>query len=115
MNEGTYQILNRNIMKDLIGDEPDLIKQFEIDFLNQAKGSLHKMASMYNADQLVEITEEAHFLKTSAKAVGAERISQLLQTLEESSAKQKKSECRELILKTKVALQEIHGVIANDQ
>ena len=46
MNEGTRHILNRNIMIDLIGDEPDLIKQFEIDFLNQAKVSLQKMADM---------------------------------------------------------------------
>ena len=115
MNEGTPHILNRNIMIDLIGDEPDLIRQFEIDFLKQAKVSLQKMADMYNTSRLHEITQEAHFLKTSAKAVGAEQISQLLQALEISGSEHNKPECRKLILKTKVALQQIYGVITNDQ
>ncbi|AQS39704.1 Hpt domain-containing protein [Shewanella psychrophila] len=115
MNEGTRHILNRNIMIDLIGDEPDLIKQFEIDFLNQAKISLQNIADMYNTSRLHEIKEEAHFLKTSAKAVGAEQISHLLQALEVSGSEHNKPECRELILKTKVALQQIYGVISNDK
>ena len=115
MNEGTQQILNENIMLELIGDKPEIIKQFKIDFLKQAKASFQKITHMYNADQFIGIKEEAHFLKTSAKAVGAEQISQLLQALEISSSKFYKNECKELILKIKIALQQIYGVIANGQ
>ena len=113
MNGGTRNILNREIMIDLIGNEPELIKQFEIDFLKQAKVSLQKIADMYNASQIAAIAEEAHFLKTSAKAVGAEQISHLLQALEMSGSAQNKPACRDLILQTRVALYQIHGVISN--
>ncbi|WP_076407462.1 Hpt domain-containing protein [Shewanella sp. UCD-KL12] len=115
MNEGNQQILNRNVMIELIGDEPELIRQFEIDFLKQAKSSLQKIADLYNRSKFSDIKEEAHFLKTSAKAVGAEQVSHLLQTLEESGNELNKPECRELILNIKVALQQIHGVIANEK
>ncbi len=101
-------------MIGLIGNDPEMIRQFEIDFLRQAKISLNKIAAMYNDSRLSEIREEAHFLKTSAKAIGAEQTSYLLQALENSGLEQDKVECKNLILKIKEALKRVHGVIVND-
>jgi len=115
MTEKQLQILNRNVMIELIGNEPDMIRQFEIDFLKQAKVSLRNIVAMYNASRISEIKEEAHFLKTSAKAVGAEQTSYLLQALEQSGLDQDKAKCKDLILQVKEALQSVHGVIVNDK
>jgi len=115
MTEKHLQVLNRNVMIQLIGNEPEMIRQFEIDFLKQAKVSLRKILAMYNNSQILEIKEEAHFLKTSAKAVGAEQTSYLLQALEQSGLDQDKAKCKTLILQIKEALQSVHGVIINDQ
>jgi len=115
MTEKHLQVLNRNVMIQLIGNEPEMIRQFEIDFLKQAKVSLRKILAMYNDSQILEIQEEAHFLKTSAKAVGAEQTSYLLQALEQSGLDQDKAKCKTLILQIKEALQSVHGVIINDQ
>ncbi|RTR40888.1 Hpt domain-containing protein [Shewanella canadensis] len=115
MTEKQLQILNRNVMIELIGNEPDMIRQFEIDFLKQAKVSLRNIVTMYNDSRILEIKEEAHFLKTSAKAVGAEQTSYLLQALEQSGLDQDKAKCKDLILRVKEALQRVHGVIVNDK
>ncbi len=115
MTEKQLQILNRNVMIELIGNEPDMIRQFEIDFLKQAKVSLRNIVTMYNDSRILEIKEEAHFLKTSAKAVGAEQTSYLLQALEQSGLDQDKAKCKDLILQVKEALQRVHGVIVNDK
>ncbi|WP_299798504.1 Hpt domain-containing protein [uncultured Shewanella sp.] len=114
MTEKQLKILNRDVMIGLIGNDPEMIRQFEIDFLRQAKISLNKIAAMYNDSRLSEIREEAHFLKTSAKAIGAEQTSYLLQALENSGLEQDKVECKNLILKIKEALKRVHGVIVND-
>ncbi|ABV35597.1 Hpt protein [Shewanella sediminis HAW-EB3] len=115
MTEKQLKILNRNVMIELIGDEPEMIRQFEIDFLKQAKVSLRNIVTMYNDSRILEIKEEAHFLKTSAKAVGAEQTSYLLQALEQSGLEQDKAKCKDLILRVKEALQRVHGVIVNDK
>lgn len=114
MTEKQLEVLNRDVMIALIGNEPEMIRQFEIDFLKQAKISLNKIVIMYNDSRIAEIKEEAHFLKTAAKAVGAEQTSYLLQALEQSGLEQDKIRCKDLILQIKEALQRVHGVIVND-
>lgn len=101
-------------MLDLIGDDPVMIRQFEIDFLKQAKESLLKIIQMYNQGSLIGVKEEAHFLKTSAAAVGAEQTSHLLKALENSGNAEDKPQCKNLILKLKVSLKQVHGVITDD-
>ena len=114
MIESNLKVLNKNIMLDLIGDDPVMIRQFEIDFLKQAKESLLKIIQMYNQGSLIGVKEEAHFLKTSAAAVGAEQTSHLLKALENSGNAEDKPQCKNLILKLKVSLKQVHGVITDD-
>ncbi|MBQ4847213.1 Hpt domain-containing protein, partial [Pseudoalteromonas sp. MMG005] len=58
------------------------------------KQSLQHIATLYRTEQLDKIKEEAHFLKTSAKAIGAEICAHHLQTLEDSSLGQDKAICK---------------------
>ena len=85
MTTNTLKVLNRNVMIALIGDDQPQIRQFEIDFLKQAQVSIKKITGYYQNDEFEQIKEEAHFLKTSAKAVGAEQSAMHLEALEKEA------------------------------
>ncbi|ATC93739.1 Hpt domain-containing protein [Pseudoalteromonas tunicata] len=89
--------LNPQTLKDLIGNEPNEIIQFRIRFLQQAQDNLKALVTQFNHDQFDEIKENAHFLKTSAKAIGAEVTADLLQQLEICALNQQKKRCKFLI------------------
>jgi len=108
------QILNRNVMRDLIGDDVALAKKFEIEFLKQAKTSVSKIAFSYNTQNFSAIKAEAHFLKTSAKAVGAEKMAELLETLEHIALNKNIAECKQQIVSVNTALKQVYGVIVNE-
>ncbi|MBQ4860115.1 Hpt domain-containing protein [Pseudoalteromonas sp. MMG013] len=91
---GELQTINQQVMMDLIGNDRNEIIRFQQQFLLQAKQSLQHIATFYRTEQLAKIKEEAHFLKTSAKAVGAEICAHHLQTLEDSSQEQDKATCK---------------------
>ncbi|MBD1583762.1 Hpt domain-containing protein [Pseudoalteromonas sp. S16_S37] len=91
------QTLNEDVMLELLGDDLEEINSFRQQFLVQAKGSLQKIADHYRQDKLKEIKEEAHYLKTSAKAIGAERCAYFLQELEDAALDLEKQKCRAYI------------------
>ncbi|MCG9711500.1 Hpt domain-containing protein [Shewanella insulae] len=105
------QILNPKIMRDLIGNDPALITQFKQDFVNQARASLRELATHYNNREFDRLKQGAHFLKTSAKAIGAEEVADKLQQLELASREQELSRCKQLIIQLKNALQSLIEVI----
>ena len=98
MTDSTLQVLNKHTLVSLIGDDTAMIKKFETDFIKQAKTSLKEISQLYNAGELKPIKEVAHFLKTSAKAVGAEVTADYLQQLENSALALEKNKCRLLII-----------------
>ena len=102
------QVLNRQIIQDLIGDDPDLIKQFEMDFMFQAKERLKKIKDQFNQGQIKAIKEDAHFLKTSAQAIGAEQAAACLEQLEKSAWENKATECKQLIISTFHSIEEVY-------
>ena len=113
MTNVSRQLLNRQIMIDLIGDDQEMARQFELDFLRQAQESLNKVAAFYNADKLNDVKEEAHFLKTSAKAIGAEQTAYLLQSLEQVSLTNDKVGAKQLIVKITESVKLVYGEIKN--
>ena len=114
MSEPQLQILNRNVMRDLIGDDVELTRKFEIEFLHQAKLSLKKIVQFYNGDNLLPIKDEAHFLKTSARAVGAEKTAELLECLERIALDSDKEQCKAKILLLSKAIKQVYGEITNE-
>jgi HPt (histidine-containing phosphotransfer) domain-containing protein len=109
------QILNRQVMINLIGDDQAMMRKFEIQFLQQAKVSIAKIAELFKNNELKPIKEEAHFLKTSARAIGAEQTADLLQSLEEAALKEDKTLCKEHIILINRAVKEVYGVITNEK
>ncbi|ABO22777.1 Hpt domain-containing protein [Shewanella loihica] len=105
------QILNPKIMRDLIGNDPGLIAQFKQDFVAQARTSLRELATHYNNREFAGLKQKAHFLKTSAKAIGAEEVADKLQHLEYAALGEDMPQCKQLIIQLKNALQSLIEVI----
>ncbi|CAM4207858.1 Hpt domain-containing protein [Pseudoalteromonas byunsanensis] len=93
-NLDRLQVLNEQVMHELLGDDESEINNFRQQFLQQAKSSLQKIASFYREQQFKQIKDEAHYLKTSAKAIGAERCAYYLQQLEDASLALDKAQCK---------------------
>ncbi|CAH9050451.1 hypothetical protein PSECIP111951_00195 [Pseudoalteromonas holothuriae] len=98
----SLKTLNEDVMLELLGDDRDEINSFRQQFLVQAKNSLQKIAGYYRQNQIKAIKDEAHYLKTSAKAIGAERCAYYLQQLEDTTQTHateniRKQQCRAYI------------------
>ncbi|NRD75722.1 Hpt domain-containing protein [Shewanella sp. VB17] len=104
MTDSNLKILNRHTMLDLIGDDSVMIHKFQTHFLEQATESLKKIIVFYHDEAFAEIKEQAHFLKTSAAAVGAEQSVHLLVLLEKSAEIKNKLQCSTLIENIEKAL-----------
>mgnify|MGYP003676199016 FL=1 len=48
MSKAQVKVLNKNVMLNLIGNEPETIKQFEIDFIKQAHEAMKNIIVQYN-------------------------------------------------------------------
>jgi HPt (histidine-containing phosphotransfer) domain-containing protein len=114
MNKPELKILNRDVMRALIGDDVELARKFEIEFLQQAKVSLKKIVEFFNGGNLLAIKEEAHFLKTSAKAVGAEQTGELLECLENIALDSDKEQYKEKIVLISQTIKKFYGEITHE-
>lgn len=113
MTLNSLKVLNRQVMISLIGNDSIQIRQFEIDFLKQAQVSIKKIATFYQLSDFEQIKEEAHFLKTSARAVGAEQSAMHLQNMESAALKKDKAECKELLKLTTLSLKSVYEEVKN--
>jgi len=114
MSKEQAQVLNKDVMINLIGNEPETIKQFEVDFIKQAHQAMKTIITQYNTNNFAEIKETAHFLKTSAHAIGAEQTAALLEKLEEISASHDKEKCKEYIILINNAIKQVYKVIIDE-
>ncbi len=109
------KVLNRQVMSDLVGDDMALIRKFQLDFIVQAEQSLIKLENAFHCADYMAITAQSHYLKTSSKALGAEQISELLELLEIVANDQNLTVCGRYILHLKTQLNQLGGVINNEQ
>ncbi|WP_394199787.1 Hpt domain-containing protein [Shewanella waksmanii] len=100
-------VLDTNVLIDLIGDDQQEIVNFQRQFMQQAQQSLKKLATSFNQSDFTEVKQEAHFLKTSARAIGALQVGEVLQMIENASLQEDKALTKELILSLKQALQSL--------
>jgi HPt (histidine-containing phosphotransfer) domain-containing protein len=115
MNEKNLSVLNPDILEALIGDDKELTDQFRIDFLKQAKVSLEKIYHHFNNENFKEIKEEAHYLKTSAKAIGAEITGDQLQMLEQYAENEQSAQCRLMIVELGKSIKAVYEAIKHGQ
>lgn len=98
-------VLNPKMMQDLIGNDPELIAQLKKDFTPQAQLCLKELAGHYNDREFEPLRLAAHFLKTSAKAIGAEEVTEILQQIEHAAIVNDVNHTKQLIIQLKLSLQ----------
>lgn len=115
MNDINKPLLNNDVLTDLIGDDDlELIRKFKVDFLKQAQLSMKKIVTAFKASQFPAIKEEAHFLKTSAKAIGAEQTGALLEALEQCALSNDAEQCKHYIVQINHSVKAVYEVISNE-
>ncbi|WP_111977688.1 Hpt domain-containing protein [Algibacillus agarilyticus] len=98
------------ILSSLIGNEEDLINEYKQEFIKQSITSLKTIALNYNKHDYHAMKEDAHYLKTSAKALGALQCAQRLQAIENAALKEDKNLLKQLVMELKTDVQNIKKV-----
>lgn len=106
--------LNTSTLSQLLGDDPQTIQSFYADFLTQAKQEANTMRACCARLDYAGLAEHAHFLKTSAAAIGGEQMASLLQRLEQTCETGQPQQVARLMDKFYQALADIEGVITNE-
>ena len=106
-------ILSHNVLIDFIGNDKNSINEFYIEFMQQADTSMKFLTMHFNARNFEKISEEAHFLKTSAMAIGAQRTGQILHILEDKAREKSTKECYRELVALKTTLIALKSSIAN--
>jgi len=78
-------LLNKQTMIDLLGNDDDSIQYFRLQFVEQSEAILPELLEYLESGCFDKLQLKAHFLKTSAKAVGAEMTADSLYQLELSA------------------------------
>ncbi|GLX80405.1 hypothetical protein tinsulaeT_37450 [Thalassotalea insulae] len=108
------QVLNKEVMINLIGDDQVAARKFEIEFLKQAKDSIAEITAYFNQERFKEISEAAHYLKTSANAIGAEITADHLQQLENCAINQDSMQCKQQIIEIHQAVKQVYAEVVNN-
>ncbi|MCF2907858.1 Hpt domain-containing protein [Pseudoalteromonas sp. DL2-H2.2] len=103
--------LNQQTLVDLIGEDMPTIARFQRDFVTQAESSCKLFLSAYSSAAYPELKEHAHFLKTSARAIGAERCSEYLAQLEEAALSADRPHCRRLLISIAQEVKALNALI----
>ncbi|MER2491998.1 Hpt domain-containing protein [Catenovulum sediminis] len=76
-------IYDPEVLVSLIGDDQPLIEEYKKEFVKQCVPTLRGIAAAFNKNENTEVKDQAHYLKTSAKAIGAMRCAARLQKIED--------------------------------
>ncbi|ALO44036.1 Hpt domain-containing protein [Pseudoalteromonas phenolica] len=114
-NSVQLKTLNKATIIELIGDEPVKIRKFQFEFLGQSATLLKDIVTSFNKNDFSNIKEQAHYLKTSARAVGAERCAYFLESIELQSLSKNKSAIKQLLIKLNHELKAIQMELKNDE
>lgn len=105
--------LNRTTIAELVGDEPDKIIKFQSEFLIQSHKILKQIIQSFNSSDFSGLKSHAHYLKTSAKAVGAERSAFYLETIESHCLEGNKAAMKQVIIKLNCEFKAIKEVLTD--
>ncbi|CCQ11004.1 hypothetical protein PALB_18780 [Pseudoalteromonas luteoviolacea B = ATCC 29581] len=96
------QLLNDNVMRDLLGDDEECILDFKRQFLAQAENCLSEMQTFLAQGNFSKLKDRAHFLKTSARAIGAELSASALEVIEQQAQENNTMLCKAALIELKM-------------
>ncbi|MET0092241.1 MAG: PAS domain S-box protein [Sedimenticola sp.] len=74
-------------LKNVLGNDPAVQRSFLSKFITQAEPVVGAILSAIEAEEWTEMTQQAHKLKSSSKAIGAMALSELCARIEDSGKK----------------------------
>ncbi len=74
--------VNPNALKEIVGDDPDIVAEFLGDFVLTAREAIADIDAAYRKHSEQDIGAFAHKLKSAARTVGADGLADLCQELE---------------------------------
>ena len=89
------QLLEVNTLKQLVGDDPQIVHEFLADYLNSAGKLLQEIRETLAAGDAHHISAMAHKLKSSSRTVGANTLGDLCAELENAGKEGNRSIIKE--------------------
>jgi two-component system sensor histidine kinase/response regulator len=78
----TKDPVNPAVLAALIGDDPEVLREFMVEFGHSAKLASSELAGAFKVGDEVRAASTAHRLKSSARAIGALRLGELCDSIE---------------------------------
>ncbi len=79
--------INVHALEELIGNDPEMIKEMLLDFRGSAERIATELRAAYQAGQFAAVGSLAHKLKSSARSVGALALGELCAEMEQAAKK----------------------------
>jgi CheY-like chemotaxis protein/HPt (histidine-containing phosphotransfer) domain-containing protein len=78
------KVVDVDVLAALIGDNPDIINEFLMDFRRSADQIAAELKMTYETGEAAQVSKLAHKLKSSASSVGAVELAQLCAAIEQA-------------------------------
>jgi HPt (histidine-containing phosphotransfer) domain-containing protein len=88
VNSANTNAVDIEALRDLVGDDIDEIKSIYAEFLEDLKQVFVKLIKSTKAKDYPAVKHDAHYLKTSAYAVGTHKLAKLLESIESAALKE---------------------------
>ncbi len=85
--ESVVAPVNVHVLEELIGNDPETIKEMLLDFRTSAEKIAVELRAAYQAGQFAVVGSLAHKLKSSARSVGAHALGELCAAMEQAGKK----------------------------
>jgi len=95
--ESFFDIWNPDILGQLVGDNPAMHRRLLEKFLLQAQRQVQALCAARDSAELAPIQEVAHALKSAARTVGALRLGEHCQELEQAARDSDAANCQALL------------------
>ncbi|MEE9312945.1 MAG: Hpt domain-containing protein [Planctomycetota bacterium] len=103
--------LNIGQLKDMVGDDDDLIRELLDTFLTSGRETMEELSSALNAHDIGEIKMKAHSLKGASANFGASRIQAICSDMESAANQNQIETAPEMFEDLKVKFKDVEEFI----
>ena len=103
--------LNINQLKDMVGDDDDLIRELLDTFLTSGRETMQELSSALDANDVGEIKMKAHSLKGASANFGASRIQAICSDMESAANQNQIETTPEMFEDLKVKFKDVEEFI----
>ena len=106
------QLIDINILRELVGDDQEVINDILQEFLASAGKIATELNDAYKATQYDQVCITAHKLKSSARYIGALRLGKLCEQIEHCGEKGGDAQLNELLPRFKAEMAAVESYLA---